>query len=102
MKQTRSEKNCRIPRVALPSPCNNFNFLLAFLISYSCLSRMEHNPWLHCGSINVNLVANECRRKKISAMKVIRVCDINQFEEIVTKHGVDLKVIGNSHETFDI
>lgn len=46
-----------------------------------------------CGAINRRLVENVCRRKSLVALKVIRVCDIRDMEEIVSALPVDIKIL---------
>nr|XP_002127553.1 carbohydrate sulfotransferase 1 isoform X1 [Ciona intestinalis] len=49
--------------------------------------------WADCGVYNQNLVENTCRRKKMTAIKLIRLCDINVLKELVTDYNLDLKVV---------
>lgn len=45
-----------------------------------------------CGPINKRLVDNDCRRKSLIALKVIRLCDIRDIEETISSLPVDIKV----------
>lgn len=49
--------------------------------------------WKDCGVININAVSNECRRKKYSAIKIIRICDINSLQPLVDDLKLDLRVL---------
>ena len=49
--------------------------------------------WKHCGVINVNSVENDCRRKKFSAVKIIRLCDIESLKPLVDDAKLDVKVL---------
>uniref|UniRef100_H2ZKK3 Sulfotransferase n=1 Tax=Ciona savignyi TaxID=51511 RepID=H2ZKK3_CIOSA len=82
--------------------CNRQRFCFGAFTKELCTE--EHCPrsnvqtkafdcWTDCGVYNLNLVANTCRRKTLSAIKVIRLCDINTLKEIVTDLKLDLKVI---------
>jgi len=54
--------------------------------------RYPHNCERDCGSLNINLVENECRQKSMVALKLIRFCDINMLKQLIDI-GLDLKVI---------
>nr|CAB3230841.1 carbohydrate sulfotransferase 1 [Phallusia mammillata] len=53
----------------------------------------RHDPWDHCGAINTNLAGNDCKRKKYVAMKVIRLCDMGDLEDVIDSIPIDLKVL---------
>jgi len=46
-----------------------------------------------CGQLNPNLVQNDCRQKKMVAIKLIRFCDITKLKFLVEQLKLDLKII---------
>ncbi|XP_076813951.1 carbohydrate sulfotransferase 1-like [Clavelina lepadiformis] len=60
---------------------------------HSKFSDHNHDGWSDCGMVNLNLVANTCRRKKMVAIKVIRLCDIYKLKNITEIPYMDLKVV---------
>jgi len=46
-----------------------------------------------CGQLNPNLVQNDCRNKKMVAMKLIRFCDITKLKFLVEQLNLDLKIV---------
>lgn len=48
--------------------------------------------WENCGMVNPILAMNDCRKKKLVVLKLIRLCDILEVEKIFKELDVDLKV----------
>ena len=45
-----------------------------------------------CGKININLVENECRKKSMVVLKLIRFCGLNSLK-FLDDLGLDFKVL---------
>nr|XP_039267753.1 carbohydrate sulfotransferase 1-like [Styela clava] len=46
-----------------------------------------------CGPVDLGLVNNKCRSRKISAIKVIKLCHIKSLEPIIRDPSIDFKII---------
>ena len=53
----------------------------------------ERPACLKCGPLNLELIDNLCRLKKMTAIKTIRICNLTWLDELLRSDTFDLKVV---------
>ena len=48
---------------------------------------------IQCGPLNLDLIDNLCRLRKVTAIKTIRICDLTWLDELLHSDTFDLKVV---------